>query len=201
MKILRLPPNSPAPSVPHIDLCAWADNWPTDEDWLEQFEAWGKDGSFAHEPDFPAALAFYRDALKQARAQSEPPFDPPADFLRGLPVLPQLRLLYWRTKDRFPVVAEGRDWLGEMLQRRTKNIPPVGEVEFGQLACWLQTNADRLRTLAGPSGLLQVGRGRKDKDTVANLLDGVVAGARVPGAGLLAQRLRWLKAQHDAASE
>jgi hypothetical protein len=52
----------------------------TDEDRLAIYEAWGRKGCFAREPDFPVALAFYRDALRQAEAQADPPFDPPADF-------------------------------------------------------------------------------------------------------------------------
>jgi hypothetical protein len=198
MKILRLRQNRPAPAVPHIELNPWANDWPTDEESLQQYEAWGREGLFSHEPDFPVALAVYRAALEQARAQADPPFDPPAHFMRGMPVAPRMRLFYWRSKDRFPAVEEGRGWLSEMLHRRTKNIPPVTEVEFRQLACWLEANADRLRALAGRSGLLDVGQRRKEP--VTKLLEGVRRGPRVPGAGELAQRLRWLKAKHDGGS-
>ena len=69
----------------------------TEEDWLELFAEWGRLGDFVGEPDFPTALAFYRDALAQAKAQADPPFDPPADFMPNLADMPDARLLNWRT--------------------------------------------------------------------------------------------------------
>jgi hypothetical protein len=48
--------------------------------WLAAFEALGDAGHFVHEPDFPKALAEYRDALDAAHRQADPLFDPPAKF-------------------------------------------------------------------------------------------------------------------------
>ena len=76
----------------------------TEEDWLERYEAWGRAGAFAAEPDFPVALAFFRDASARAKALADPPFDPPADFMPNLADLLDARLLNWRTRWRFPDV-------------------------------------------------------------------------------------------------
>ena len=88
----------------------------TEDDWLECFEAWGREGVFAAEPDFPGALAFYRDALGRVKAQDDPPFNPPADFMPNLTDMPELRLFNWRTWEHFPEVTAG--------------VPPVTEAEF-----------------------------------------------------------------------
>jgi hypothetical protein len=44
----------------------------TEEDWLEQHEAWGRAGVFAAEPDYSVALAAYREALEKAYADAGP---------------------------------------------------------------------------------------------------------------------------------
>src|SRR5437868_4753831 len=93
------------------------------------FEGLGRDGVFDAEPDFPVALAFYRDALRQAHASIDPPFDPPAGF-RSDVQFPHARLQCWRTPDRFPHVWGGLDWLSEMLSRVEGGLPPLTEVEF-----------------------------------------------------------------------
>src|SRR5262249_30893092 len=53
----------------------------TGEAWLDRFESWGREGFFDSEPDYPEALACYRDALQKAKAQAEPSWDPPEEFL------------------------------------------------------------------------------------------------------------------------
>src|SRR5690348_615988 len=82
-----------------------------DDEWLEGFAEWGRQGHFAAEPDFTVALDFYRDALQRAKMQSDPPFDPPPDFMPNLSDLPHLRVLNWRTITRFPDVHSGCNWL------------------------------------------------------------------------------------------
>ncbi len=72
---------------------AHGDSW-SDEDWLARIEQEGQQGVFAHEPDFPVAFATYRQAIERAAAQSDPPFEPPADFMPNLD--PHLRLSNWR---------------------------------------------------------------------------------------------------------
>src|SRR5215831_15187995 len=92
-------------------------DWLTEEGWLSLFEAWGREGHFSREPEFPEALAAYRAAVEQAQAGSDPPFDPPPDFMPNTRDLPHLRLLNWRTQYRFPDVCRGLTWLFEMLER------------------------------------------------------------------------------------
>lgn len=58
-----------------------------EEDFLAEFEKLGRQGPFDDEQYFPAALAFYREALREAAA-GDPPFDPPPDFLPEMQYLP-----------------------------------------------------------------------------------------------------------------
>ena len=164
------------------DLC--------EEEWLELFEAWGDEGYFAGEPDFPTALAFYRDALQRAGTQT----DPPDDFLPNLTDLPALRRLNWRNQVRFPDVHAGWDWLAEMLRRVQEGIPPVSAAEFEVLAHWFQINEDQLYRLAVPSYALEVDAGRTV--ALANLRYGLRQGVRSSGAGELAEDLRQLRARY-----
>ncbi len=69
---------------------------------------------------------------------------------------PHIRLECWRTKDRFPDVCAGLEWLWEMMSRVDQGIPPVGEVEFAGLAAWFGANDSRLHQLSLPSELLDV---------------------------------------------
>jgi len=173
------------------------DRWDdlNEEDWLELFEAWGEDGRFAGEPDFPAALAFYRDALQRAKTQADPPFDPPSDFLPNLTDLPALRRLNWRNTVRFPDVHAGWDWLAEMLRRVQEGIPPVSAAEFDDLAQWFSAHESRLYQLSAPSYALEVGAGRTV--ALANFRYGLRQGVRASGAGDLAEDLRRLRARYD----
>jgi hypothetical protein len=164
---------------------------PNEEDWLERFEAWSRAGVFAAEPDFPRALAFYRDALARAKAQADPPFDPPADFMPHLADLPDARLMNWRTRWRFPDVNAGWWWLSEMYDRATGGLPPVTEAEFRELADWFAANDEQLYQLALPSQLLDLGGGRKTSS--ANLRWGLTCGPRARGAGAVSEDLRRLR--------
>jgi hypothetical protein len=174
------------PPPAHKDPREW-----TDEDWLFHFEHWGNAGHFDQEPDFQTALDHYRMAIDQAKAQSEPPWDPPADY--GQTDLPHLRLWNWR-RANFPEVAEARFWLFGMVLRRIHGEPPVGEAEFAELATWFNANADRLLDLSRPSYLLDLGNGRKD--TVTNLRYRLERGPRSPSAGEVAEDLRRLRERH-----
>lgn len=165
----------------------------SEEEWLELFEAWGEEGYFDHEPDFPTALVFYREALQRAQTQREPPFDPPADFMPNLTDVPWLRRLNWRNQVRFPDVHAGWDWLSEMLRRVQEGIPPVSTAEFDELAQWFQANAERLYHLSLPSHLLDLDAGRTT--SLANLRYGLRQGVRVFGAGELAEDIRRLRAR------
>jgi hypothetical protein len=164
----------------------------TEEDWLERYEAWGRAGAFAAEPDFPTALAFYRDALARAKAQADPPFDPPADFMPNLADLPHARLLNWRTSQRFPDVDAGWWWLSEMFGRVSDGAPPATEAEFAELADWFAANDERLYQLSLPSQLIDLGGGRKT--STANVRWRLAVGPRAKGAGEVAEDLRRLRA-------
>lgn len=170
----------------------------SDEDWLAYFEAWDREGYFTNEPDFATALALYRDALTQAQAGTDPPFDPPSDFLPHLQDLPYLRLINWRSKVRFPDVHAGWDWLMEMLHRRQTGIPPVSASEFAELARWFGANDARLYQLSLPSQLLELGDGRST--SVSNLRYGLRQGVRGSRAGELAEDLRQLRARYGGES-
>jgi hypothetical protein len=162
-----------------------------DEDWLELFAVWGQDGRFDHEPDFPTALAFYQDAIQRAQAQTDPPFDPPPDFLPNLRDAPHVRRRAWRNHGRFPEVYEGWDWLAAILLRVLDGVPPVSTAEFEELARWFSANEARLYQLSAPSYSLDVGAGRTL--LLANLRYELRKGVRTSGSGQLAEDLRRLR--------
>src|SRR5215510_4635927 len=70
-------------------------NWLNEQEWLTAFEAWGQQGHFDGERYYSIALAPYRDELKKATVQSDPPFDP-ADFMPKLVDSPESRISSWR---------------------------------------------------------------------------------------------------------
>jgi hypothetical protein len=163
------------------------------ENWLAAFEAWGRAGRFAHEPDFPVALDAYRAALSEAGAAgADPPLYPPADFLPGQPEW--WRLEEWRRPRWYHGVLAAWDWLYEMLDRLRKGIPPVTEAEFADLAGWFGQNSERLYRLALPSQLLDLGDGRMR--SCGDLRAGLAKGARAREAGKLAEDLRQLRARY-----
>jgi hypothetical protein len=164
----------------------------TEDDWLAWYEAQELEGAFAPEPDFPAALAFYRDALKRAQAQADPPFDPPIDFMPNMADLPDLRLLNWRTKARFPDVDAGWWWLAEIQDRVRSGVPPVTEAEFRELAAWFNAHDERLYRQSLPSQLLNLGGGRCTSS--ADVRYGLAKGPRAFRAGKVADDVRRLKA-------
>ncbi len=171
---------------------------PLDEDgWLTVFEEWGRQGVFAAEPDFPTALALYRDALVRAHASTDPPFDPPADF-RPEDRFPHIRLECWRTKDRFPDVCSGLGWLWEILGRVNNGVPPVSEAELAALAAWFGANDDRLYELSLPSELLDVGGGRRR--CCGDIRYYLAMGPRAEGSGQLAEDIRQLRARYGAGA-
>jgi hypothetical protein len=172
-------------------------NWLAEEGWLEHFEALGRAGVFAREPDFPQALETYRAALRRAAAQTDPPFEPPADFLPQLKDQPGLRLLQWRGPSRFPEVQVSWEWLAEMLDRMAGRRPPLTEAEYADLAAWFSDNAGRLDRASRPAGLLDLGGGRTA--VLANLRYRLPRGARVVGAGELAEDIRRLRSRYGVA--
>lgn len=165
---------------------------PRDEaGWLAAFEHWGACGRFDREPDFPRALALFRDALARAQASTDPPFDPPPEFRPGDPY-PHIRAQLWRAPDRFPELYAVWEWLGEMLGRLCDDLPPVSEAEFAELAAWFAEHDAALCAL--PSELLDVGNGRQT--WCANLRYDLARGPRADGAGRAAEDIRQLKARY-----
>lgn len=163
-----------------------------DEDWLKAFDEWGQQGVFACEPDFPDALVYYRDAIRRAQAQTDPPFEPPADFLPHEKDR-SLRLVNWRTASRFPHVREGWFWLAGMLRRRHNGAPPVTQDEFRELATWFATHEKRLAACS-QSSLLDLGEGRRE--STINMRLNLERGPRDFHAGKVAEDVRSLRARY-----
>ena len=150
------------------------------EEWLAEFEALGRKGMFDHEPDFPAALQSYREAIGQAKEGGDPPWTPPDDFMPA--EAEDQRRHQWqdgdnwvrvdgegniipagvhgngglcRRRHRFPAVQEARDWLDGMLDRLGKGIRPFTEAEFQEMTGWLEANVKSLDAMPAP---IEVGR-------------------------------------------
>jgi hypothetical protein len=148
-------------------------------DWLEVFVQHARDGTLEREPDFPVALAAYRDAL--ARAQTDPAFYP-----GGAAHRPDLR-----SQAHFPELDGALLWLVEMLRRHLDKVPPVSEAQFADLHAWFDASSQRLYQLALPSQLLQLEDGRTTStSTLRYCLDG---GPRKGGSGKVARDVRWLR--------
>jgi hypothetical protein len=162
-----------------------------DEDWLAVFEAWGRQGCSAVEPDFVTALATYRGALQRAKAQVDPPWEVPAEFMVHQP---DLRLRNWRNSVRFPEVHAAWLWLAEMACRVRDGVPPVSEAEFAELAAWFEANDTRLYHESLPSHCLELGDGRQTSS--ANIRHSLREGPRVLGAGEVAEDVRRLRAHY-----
>lgn len=168
--------------------------FPSEEDWLEWFEVAAKEGDFDAEPDFPTALALFRDAIQRAKERTDPPFDPPPTFMPDLIDLPDTRLRNWRNQLCFADVKEGCYWLWEMANRKHEGIPPVSTAEFQELADWVTANEERLYQLSLPSYLLDLGNGQFE--SLANIRYGLGNGVRENGAGELADKICRLRARY-----
>jgi hypothetical protein len=191
----------------------------TEEEWLSLFESWGQEGFFDCEPDFPTALTLYRAALQKAKAQADPPWDPPVDFMPGeeehrcqfewrhgglyrrldadgnvLPERTDVNRGLFRRFTRFPEVEQGWQWLAGMTQRQAQGVPPLTVAEFEELACWFKANRERLDALWRPSYLLEVGDGKRD--SVMNLGSMLDEGPRGWKAGEIAAQIRRLRARY-----
>jgi hypothetical protein len=165
-----------------------------DEDWLEVFSRLGAKGWFAREPDFPRALEEYRAAIAQAKAEPEPPFDPPADYRPDLDRYERCRSWRWY---RFPKVSDGWEWLVAIFTRAMRGVAPVTEVEFQELAAWFEQNADRMSKLCPSPELLD--RGHERPTDTTNIRYDLRKGARSREAGELAEVLRQLRARYGDA--
>jgi len=171
----------------------------TSEKWHQFFEQAGRDGLFDAEPDFPRALAELRDAMGAAKRSTDPPWDPPEDFMNEN-TSQHSRLIFWRDwQNRFPKVEAAISWLENMLERIDNGIPPVGEVEFTMLADWFNANLDRINGLARTElNLIDLGDGRSQK-----LLDFkwmICQGYRDKAVNEIFEDLRKLKALLDGGT-
>jgi hypothetical protein len=178
-RLERTRPKHAAPEARRLDQL-------TGEGWLDVFEELGRAGYLDQEPDFPIALATYRDALRQEKEQRDPSLGLPAA------VAPQS---FAAPPGSFgSLLREGHIWLVEMLWRRQNNIPAVTEAEFGDLASWFNSSADRLLALSRPSYLLDIGSGRKE--SIPNLRCMLEKGSRALHAGEVAEEMRQLRARY-----
>jgi hypothetical protein len=158
----------------------------TGEGWLDLFEELGRAGYYDLEPDFPVALAIYRDALRQEKERRDPSSDPPTALNPQSVAAPPGSF--------GSLVREVHIWLVEMLWRRQNNTPAVTEAEFRELASWFNSSADRLLALSRPSYLLDIGGGRKD--SIPNLRCMLDKGPRALHAGEVAEEMRRLRARY-----
>jgi Flp pilus assembly protein TadD len=182
------------PTQKALAACLRKEDELTEEDLLAAFAEWGARGFFAGETDFPVALAGYRQALAAAATRANPPFFPPPGFQPQLS--PRKRLTQWRHTHQYPQIDGAWSWLAEMHDRATGGIPPVTEAEFAELAHWFQANDTRLVQAALPSQFVDLGEG--GRIACADIRAGITKGARVRGAGKLAENLRRLRARHAA---
>jgi hypothetical protein len=157
----------------------------TPAEWLEQFEAWGREGAFPAEPDYPMALAAYRNALQNARADAGSGEERAA-------LLARCQGRFRHVEPRPREVEASWQWLAEMSQRSLHGIPPVTEAEFRDLAAWFTENGDRLERLALPARWFDLGGGRLT--SAAKLRYELARGPRAFGAGAAADKVRRLKA-------
>jgi hypothetical protein len=157
----------------------------TPAEWLKKFEALGREEPFAAEPDYPVALAAYREALNKAQADLGPGEEMPA-----LPAHCQGR--YGRVEPPPPEVEAAWKWLAELLLRPGYGISPVTEAELRELAAWFGENADRLERLELPARGFDLGGGWQT--SAANLRRELARGPRAFGSGEAAEKVRRLKA-------
>ena len=107
----------------------------TPAEWLKKFEAQGREEPFAAEPDYPVALAAYRDALNKAQADLGPGEEMPA-------LLVHCQGRYQHVEQPPPEVEAAWKWLAELSLRPGYGIPPATEAEFRELAAWFAENGD-----------------------------------------------------------
>jgi hypothetical protein len=86
-----------------------------DEEWLESFEQAGKSGYFDNEPDFPDALAYYKQAIFDA-ARADPDYYPVDDFMPDLPE-GKRRAEWRRGRRRHPGLDAAFFWMDEICER------------------------------------------------------------------------------------
>lgn len=175
------------------------DHWPNENDSLATFESCGRAGHFDGEPDFPVALALYRDALATARASVDPPFEPPLHFMPDQRNH-QLRRDCWRDSARFPDVWNGLAWLDEMLNRVVDGIPPCSEAEYRELEQWFRANDGRLSDIEKrlPSHMFELGI--SEWTSCAQIRYGLKHGPRADGTGRLAEQIRQLRTRYGGPS-
>jgi hypothetical protein len=143
----------------------------TGPEWLAAFEAMGREGQFEHEPDFPRALAFYREAIRDATA---PAYFRHAGQPRPLPE-PYRGRSFVRVDAGGNIISDGVDvnhgvncrvtsaadegwqWLAGMALRVQCGIPPVSEAEFQELTDWLTDVLRYTDSATFSGGVLDVG--------------------------------------------
>jgi hypothetical protein len=158
--------------------------------WLRCFETWGQQGLYAAEPDFPAALAFYREAVERARARGLLQLPPAA---RTVTSLSRERLT-----ERDLELAVGWRWLLEMTRRARQGVPPVTETEFAELSAWFHAHAADLERRLQPERWFNMGDCRLLM--VGNILESLGRGPRELGAGRVAEDVRLLRVRYGGKS-
>jgi hypothetical protein len=185
----------------------------TAEQWLAAFEAMGRSGEFDGEPDFPKALAYYRDAV---RSPTSGAYYRRAGRLRALSESCRGRS-YVRVDGDGNVMPDGVDvsrgvlcrvvraadegweWLAGMSLRILGGVPAVTEAEFLELTDWLGAVPRSMDEPTFHGGEIDLGTvcGASYQTTPANLWMSMRnGGPRALDAGEYAEAVRRLKARY-----
>jgi hypothetical protein len=185
----------------------------TPEEWLAYFEAMGREGTFDCEPDFPKALALYRDAVQDPKRTAfywhEGVRRPVPEACRGQAyvrvngageVLPEdVDVNEGLHRPVVNAAREGWNWLAGMALRALDGLPPVTEAEFHSLRDWLDNvmaKTDR-EAFSTESIELSAPRRRSYSTTPFNLwLNMRGDGPRGVNAGEQAEAVRRLQARY-----
>jgi hypothetical protein len=185
--------------------------------WLATFEAMGQEGTFDCEPDFPKALAYYREAIRDATAPAyyrhEGRPRPVPEPYRGRSfvrvdaaghIIPDGVDVNQGVLRRVTCAAdEGWDWLTAMALRVTRGVAPVTEAEFLELTDWLGNVLRATDPATFSAGPLEVGTacGAGDGTTPCDLWRAMrEQGPRGSEAGEQAEAARRLKGRYVLAA-
>lgn len=112
----------------------------SEEEFLAHLRMYDRLGYFRQETDFPRALQEYEDALK--RAQHDPHFLPPSEFMPGESEVRRRR--YWRQSTTPHDLQRCMQWLIAMLNRVMEGIPAVTHQEWHAMKQWYLQHRDNL---------------------------------------------------------
>ena len=139
----QLPTGKPARRVSKLEIwmqsaVAEVDRRHTDQEWVQHFLLYAKQGLYDHEPDFPQALKEFQDAIQQAKDDPSQHYFPPPDFMPQ--AAEPYRITTWQEGRRYPAIRKAMLWLGEMYFRMLRQEPGVSLTEWETLKNWFLEN-------------------------------------------------------------